>query len=508
LRVRSEGLGNQMREMMKLRDIRDLRDDDQGAIIVFWAVTLVVVLGIVALSFDFGKKASTQSELQSFADQVALAAAGELDGKSDAITRATNAAANLIVDQQTFATGARLLSGSSDYTLTFYKTLPASDTASIDPGVTTDPAKARYARALAVPRTVPFSFTGAFDVLRGGTTANPAIGAVAVAGFTQYACDITPLMFCIPSPSFKAKDNIGKMILLRSGGQGAAWGPGDFGFLDVSSAGLDSGGPCAGLNGAQQTRCLIGSQGALTQCFSQRGVDTEPGQKVGIENSAYNVRFDIFAGGMSSKKNDANYPAAPNVIKGIVPKGNGSSCIANNSKTSPDTVALPQDNCFYTSTCANGGRFGDGNWSNATTGRPNYVTKNYGAGVADPHSTATTRYQYYKAEVAAAGGGASTTAILPAGRAESGRPQCTNKQSSDPDRRVVIAAGIDCSANPINGRTTGVPVNEFVRLFLTQPVADGTGNSFDIYVEVVGSAETGGGSGSGGIFHDVVQLYR
>lgn len=487
--------------------IRSGLKDEDGAIIVFWALALCAILGIVALSFDFGQKASTQSELQSFADQVALAAAGELDGKADAITRATNAAASLIVDSQTFASGSHTLSGSGDYALTFYKSLPASDTASLDPGLTTDPAKARYVRASVTPRTVPFSFTAAFDALRGATTANPAIGASAVAGFTQYACDITPLMFCIPSPGFKAKDNIGKMILLRSGGQGAAWGPGDFGFLDLSTAGLDSSGPCAGLTGAQQTRCLIGSQGALTQCFSQRGVDTEPGQKVGIENSGYNVRFDIFAGGMSSKKNDANYPAAPNVIKGIVPNGKGASCIGNNPNPSPDTVALPRDNCFYTNTCGSGGRFGNGDWSNATTGRPNYVTKNYGAGVSDPHASATTRYEYYKAEIASAGGGASTTAILPAGRAETGRPQCTNKQSADPDRRVVIAAGVDCTANPIAGRATGVPVNEFVRLFLTEPVANEPGDSFSIYVEVVGSAETGS-SGTGGIFHDVVQLYR
>ena len=328
---------------MTLRDLRTLPKDDSGAIIVFWAVCLTVILGIVALSFDFGQKAATQSELQSFADQVALAAAGELDGEADSITRATNAAANLIIDQQTFATGTRALAGNTNYTLTFYRTLPTSDTASIDPGLTTDPALAAFVRARSVPRTVPFSFMAAFDALRGGTTPNPPIGATAVAGFTQYACDITPLMFCIPSPSFKADENIGKMILLRSGGTGAAWGPGNFGFLDVSSAGLDSGGVCAGMNGAQQTRCLLGATGALTQCFSQRGVDTEPGQKVGIENSAYNIRFDIFSGSMNSRRNNADYPAAPNVINGQIPRG-GRSCIGNNPDPSPNTVALPRDN--------------------------------------------------------------------------------------------------------------------------------------------------------------------
>ena len=483
--------------MTQRRDLRTLPGNDEGAIIIFWAVTLVVVLGIVALSFDFGQKAATQSELQSYADQVALAAAGELDGKSDAITRATSAAANLIIDQQTFATGTRALAGNSNYTLTFYKSLPASDTDSVAPGVTTDPALARYAQARATPRSVPFTFMAAFDALRGGTTANPTIGAVAVAGFTQYACDITPLMFCIPSPTFKADANIGTMILLRSGGNGAAWGPGDFGFLDPNGMALDSAGPCAGLNGATRTRCLIGATGALTQCFSQRGVNTEPGQKVGIENSAYNVRFDMYTGALSSKKTSADYPPAPNVIKGIIPKGGG-SCIGNTSNPSPNSAALPRDACFAAGTC---GRIGDGIW---TAGRATYVAKNYGA--TDPHPTANTRYKYYLAEIARAGGGAASTAILTA-RAETGRKQCSAFQSPDPDRRVVIAAGIDCTANPIQGNTTGIPVNEFYRLFLTEPVGVGSGNSFDIFVEVVGSAETGS-SGTGGIFHDVVQLYR
>ena len=484
--------------MTTARQIRALAGDDHGGILVFWAVTLSAVLGIVAMSFDFGQKAATQSELQSYADQVAITAAGELDGKSDSITRATNAAASLIVDSQTFATGSQALAGGSDYTLTFYKSLPVNDTASIDPGVTTVPAAAIYARATVTPRTVPFSFTGAFDALRGGTTANPTIGAVAVAGFTQYACDITPLMFCIPSPSYQAKDNIGKMILLRAGGTGAAWGPGDFGFLDPTGLQVDPSGNCAGLNGATMTRCLIGATGALTQCFSQRGVNTEPGQKVGIENSGYNVRFDIYSGAMSSKDKDPIYAPAPNVIKGQVPKG-GKACT---QQVSLDTVALPHDTCFAAGTCANGNRFGDGNW---TTGRANYVTKNYG--VADPHASATTRYAYYLAEIASAGGGASKTRILPVGRSESGRPQCSTQQSPDPDRRVVVAAAIDCTANPINGNATGIPVNEFVKLFLTEPV--GSTNTFDMYVEVVGSAQSGsGGSGQGGIFHDVVQLYR
>lgn len=481
--------------------IKRFSQDEDGVLLVFWGMCLVVIFGLVALSFDFGRVASTQSELQSYADTVALAAAAELDGNDDAITRSTGAAQSLIADTQTFGTGSQSLGSSTDFTLTFFSTLPASDLTSLSTGQTTDPAKAAYVRVVATPRVVGFTFANVFYGLSGQTPANNTVGATAVAGFTQYACDVTPLMFCLPNNNYKADENIGDMILLRSGGQGAAWGPGDFGFLDPQKIAVDDKGPCAGLSGQKLDSCLIGAEGSITQCFAQRGVDTEPGQKVGIEDAIFNIRFDIYRATMNGKKNDPLYPPAPNVIKGIVP--NGGQCIGGNEQPSPDTVGLPRDTCFTNGTC---GRYGDGNWA---TGRTNYVNVNYGG--VDPHPGATTRYQYYLAEIAAAGGAGSSSPIL-SGLAENGRPQCSANQSNDPERRVVVAAAVDCNANPVSGKTTNIPVKEFFRMFLTEPVGkDGASPpNLDLWVEVVGSAGgVGSGSGGyGGIFHDVVQLYR
>ena len=477
--------------------------DDDGAILVFWAVGLAVFLGVVALSFDTGRIFSTQSELQSFADHVALAAAGELDGADDAITRAQAAAANLIADSQTYGLGGNTLAGAGSYTLEFFSTLPAADTTALTSGQTTNPANAYYARVTIAPRTVPFTFGAAFYALTGNAPANNNVRASAVAGYTQYACDITPMMFCIPSPSFDADDpnTRGDMIRLRSGGNGAAWGPGNFGFLRPSTLALDSTGNCAGTGGTGPSlRCVLGAVGSITQCFAARGVDTEPGQKVGITNDALNTRFDMWSGAIKSAMNNPIYAPAPNVIKGVEPKGGG--CNWNNVQPTADTAALPRDDCFAGG-CA---PYGDGNW---TTGRANYVLKNYGG--TDPHPGAPTRYEYYLAEIAAAGGGGSSTAIL-SGRSETGRRMCSANQDPDPERRVLIAAGIDCAANPINGSATGVPVHQFVKLFITEPVVDngGSPNSLDIYGEIIGSAG-GPGTGNGnpsGVFHDVVQLYR
>ncbi|MFD1156586.1 Tad domain-containing protein [Roseovarius aestuarii] len=481
--------------MKTKRLISKFKSDECGAMLVFWGVSFAVILGIVALSFDMGRIAVTRTELQSFADSVALASAGELDGRADAITRATAAAANMISDNKTYGSGNATLQGAADYTLTFLSSLPASDTSAIT-AVTNDPAEARYVRVTTTPSTVNLTFAAAFSALMGVPGPDNQAGASAVAGFTQFACDVTPLMFCIPNSSFNADNNIGDMVRLRAGGNGAAWGPGDFGFLDPNNVKVDQSGPCAGLSGVQLDACLLGAIDVITQCFDQRGVDMEPGQKVGIEDAIFNIRFDIYKSTQQGKKNDPDYAPAPNVIKGIVPQGGG-TCIGQNEQISPDTVGMPRDDCFGSGSCA---RFGDGNWSG---GRVTYVNTNYAG--TDPHPGATTRYQYYKAEIAAAG-----TGDILSGLAETGRPQCSSNQSADPDRRVVIAAGIDCAANSIKGSATNVPVKEFVKIFLTEPVGDdGTSPpTLDIWGEVIGSAGGQGAGGSGGVFKDVVQLYR
>jgi Flp pilus assembly protein TadG len=498
--------------MRKPRHIGKFRRSEDGAILVFWGVSFAVVLGIVALSFDLGRVAITQTELQSFADSVALAAAGELDGRPDAITRSRAAAANLITDSKTFGTGDAQLRGVSDYTLTFLTTLPASDQTA-PTAFTTDPAAAVYARVVVASSTVDMIFGAAFSAVTGEVVNDRTVGASAVAGFTQYACDVTPMMFCLPSPTYRADDNIGKGVLLRAGGNGAAWGPGNFGFLDPSTAVVDPNGPCAGISSApQKLSCILAAVGNVTQCYSTRGVDTEPGQKVGLTNPSLNTRFDMYPNGGGQDRNDPNFAPAPNVIKGIVRRvngngggnGPGAACINNNFDPSPNSVAPPRDDCFATGGCT---RFGDGNWS---AGRTNYVNVNYGG--TDPHPGATTRYDYYLAEINAHGGAGANTSIL-TGRAETGRPMCSPNQLPDPERRVITVAGVDCAANNISGSATGVPVIEYFKIFLTEPVGVNNSTSppgFDIWGEIIGS---GGGAGAGtngvgGSFRDVVQLYR
>ena len=528
---------------------RFAREED-GSILPLVGVSLAVMLGMIALGFDLGRVNLTRTELQSFADGVALAAAGELDGRGDAIARATGAAADLITDTQTFGSGATTLTGAGEYALTFLTALPAGDfVAPFDLSglATTDPAEAAYVHVDVADRTVRMPFGSAFAALTGrGARMLGEADAQAIAGFTQYACDVTPLMFCVPrldpsdpsSPLMSANGARGKTILMRSGRQNAAWGPGDFGFLDPT-AHADPDGPCAGLSGNNYYSCLIGAVETTTACFAQNGVDTQPGQGNGRNESIFNVRFDIYNATMNGEKNNPAYAPAPNVTKGRIPHGGG-SCLGNNAIDNQAdldgdgvlddlTTAMPPDSCFSGGTCASnayGDRVGDGVWDAAT-----YVDVNHNGIWPSGTDAGSTRYAMYLAEIAdygaamsaAAGSGGSTAGIgiLPRYEAdgttpqrESGRPVCSSSPPAPPSRRVLILAGIDCGANPINGSETDVPVYEFYEVFLIQPVRNvpGSGSppSFDMYAEVIGSA---GGFGAGasptaGIFHDVVQLYR
>ena len=515
-----------------IKRMRAFTGAEDGAVLVLFAILFAVMLGMIALSFDTGKIATTQSELQSYADNVALAAAGELDGQNGAITRATAAAAELIDDIQTFGDGGALLDV-ADYTLTFLSDLPADDTAATTPFITTSSTEAVYAQVVITPRRVATPIAAAFAAITGQTAIDAQVGATAIAGFTAYVCDVPVLMFCLPSLGFKADDNVGSTILLRSGGGGAQWGPGDFGFLDPSDIGVDPNGPCAGLSGVQLDTCLIAASGNLLQCVKTSGVDIEPGQKVGIENAVFNTRFDIYNGTMNNKRNDPHYAPAPNVISGYSVPTKGNQCIGNNP-TAGDTMAFPPDDCFGSLTgCGDGdgnGRFGDAEWSD---GFDTYLETNYGEKDLDGNfvtdeggkvvlntmgnsvktlaGSNPSRYQVYKAEIAAAG-----TGDILADRQETGRAQCSPHVNPNPERRTFVAAGINC--DPANGGTAiagaakDVKPTEFVRVFLTAPVGDSTQSPpvFDLWVEIV---ESVGGPGGGqeveaGIFRELVQLYR
>ena len=63
----------------------------QGAVALTVALSLLFLLGLAGLALDLGRLFVIRAELQSAVDACALAAASELDGQSDALTRASRA---------------------------------------------------------------------------------------------------------------------------------------------------------------------------------------------------------------------------------------------------------------------------------------------------------------------------------------------------------------------------------------------------------------------------------
>ncbi len=505
--------------------ISKFKRNEEGTILVFVALCMVVIVGMTALSFDLGRMSSTQTDLQAYTDHVALAAAGELDGSSDAIIRANAAAANMIRDTQLFATGSQDLDSAADYSLRFLTGLPDAtgdpdDNAAVGAFVTTDPTQASMVEVTATPRTVFLPFARALADLLGEARPDGQIEAVAIAGYTQYACDVSPLMFCIP-PNWTADTDVpgnaaGSTILLRTGGPNSLWQPGNFGFLEPNADLINPAGPCAGLTGSNLYICLVAANGNLIKCVPQGGVDTEPGQKNGITSAIYNSRFDMFNSTMSQLKTDEDYAPGPQTISGWENTGGG--CLKNNPDQSTDSMPFPPDDCFdpVTKLC-NGSRFGDGDWS---TGKSEYLDTNYNDGPLDnltPHpdgalipalQATSTRYQMYLEEITRSQNPDGTPGDVLVGRSETGLPQCAQNTVNDPERRTFIAAAINCVDNPFSGSAENVPVQEFVKIFLIQPLEASTGSDFDIYVEVV---EKVGGTGFSSIdakFREVVRLYR
>ncbi|QPH52899.1 TadE/TadG family type IV pilus assembly protein [Pontivivens ytuae] len=72
--------------------LRRFRQEDDAVVAIQVVIFSVMLLTSTGLVIDFGRAYSAHSQMQSFVDKAALAAANELDGQPDAMTRATNAA--------------------------------------------------------------------------------------------------------------------------------------------------------------------------------------------------------------------------------------------------------------------------------------------------------------------------------------------------------------------------------------------------------------------------------
>lgn len=495
--------------------------DERGMVGVYYAIMIVILLAAMGLAFDLGRLFTLNSELKNHADAAALAGAAELDGSLGARARATLAAETGLQETlrniQTFATDDKgtevevAIGG-----ILFLRSLPPDDQEITEDDLATSDADARFIRVVVEERSVNNVLSLALRGLTPWTT-----NAVAIAGYTQAICKFPPLFMCNPFESTdfpvatqECADMLGtgapfleeclppgtQVLLKFVGGEQANWTPGNAGLLD----------PPQGNQGASNLATALASDSPET-CFGSH-VDTRTGQVVGPITAAINVRFDVYNTPMfQSKKNDPEFRPARNVVKGMVEDG-GNPC--NQVDPEDPTVALPmpRDACFYTDTCAGGGRFGDGNWD-----REAYWDVNHPDDTQPLDYGTMSRYQVYRDEIA--------NNVIPdnSPSGEDGNPQCYNGGTlSDPsddandsgddeiDRRILMLAVLNCVAlqeqgYSLNGNSSNLPVERFAKVFLTEPAAGQGNEKADIWAEIVGVVDPGDEEA---VLHDIIQLYR
>lgn len=469
--------------------LRSFLKDQYGGFALWGALLMPAFGAVAALSIDAARMYNLDQELQSAADALARSGAAELDQRSDSIERATRAIQHLVDNDQKFGLeGARKVEAQ---TIRFLKALPADDHDDITSDlVTTDPAEAKYVEIKVVPETIEALFPkGMIQAITSAT-----LEASSVATSSDGVCGVAPMFVCNPyeGTGTSLYDAISDPDFQRRGikfkSPNNQFGPGNFGFMD---AGLG--------NGASALTDAIAVD-KPDVCFSgSQGVSLRPGNISSVRHG-FNTRFDIYEGSYKNKKNDPAYAPAENVVKGYI----GDGC-----KGKPNDLlafGMPPDKCFDTDSCPNmGGLQGDGDWDfiryvlinhNAVEllnmGTRTYFI-DYVNNITIP-STPPSRYEVYRWEIETNSIPGSQTYGLSITR-EEGVPTChsSGPSEADIDRRILYAAVLNCTEieNTIgmNGNQSGLPVETFVKVFLTEPMGKGQDNI--IWGEIIGPVVEG-----------------
>lgn len=510
--------------------IRRVTRSTDGAVAPTVGLALFGLIAAGGIAFDYSRMASLDTELQDAADQSALAAASQLDGRTGACSRANSAARTMIANKTLFAndgsgTGVTIpdepgcdASGNVRFYQDKLKTSPA-----------TDDTNAHFVEVTVNARTANFMLTPIVSLIAMASPSSATISATAYAGVASAVCKVPPVMICNPqetggNTSFNVTGLIGAGLRLVAVGSGGSWAPGNFGYLDTNAG-----------NGAAVLREVLGWQTPPGDCAPITGVNTKPGATTTVTD-ALNTRFDIYNQGQSCPSGGTCPPSA-NSTKDLVRKnGNGgNSCtlgsqgwqeagspyppstmttataLTQSQAAAVQAMGYPRDMCHSVSSTGNcaGGKVGDGLWDRNAYFYVNYGWGNASYGGAPSWQTLTglggnaTRYQVYQWELAHAGQVIGGRVILnPAGRSVGANltaygaavcsPPGITPAGTAVDRRRITAAVINCTANGVNGNSTNVPVEKWIDLFLTEPSVNRARTSAsDVYAEVIGETLSG-----------------
>lgn len=439
------------RKLGLLSLLRRLKRDEHASILLQFTVYVVAIFGMIGLALDGGRFLLLNNGLQDLADAAAIAGAKELDGTSDALTRANNAARNLLNNDPRWSdvAGVQILAGTAG--VQFYSQLNP-DT------VTTDPAQASFVKVTTGSWQVAPMFLVAV-----GAISNNSTSASAVAGTQFVAC--APVQSYICGPSFPRTTTPGTMFQLLSGGSG---GSGNWGIMDL---------PAGVSNYAAYFSQLPSACKAVL--VDQR---TGNGQHSDIV-SGINVRFDQPAG------NNVNYTniAAPIVIDGIDTTGCGAKSVT------PKNF----DPNNYSATCNSSGSCPLPRTAGAANSNLNaYWQNHHGANWPIDPTTGQpiSLYQAYQQEIAMTGSWRTDSR-------EPHAPQCL-PTNNDPARRILSIAILDTCPS---GNSGGPYIfSKYAEFFLTEPAALVSGQPL-VNAEYYKTYKANDPNGK---LHQIIQLVR
>ncbi|MFC3174034.1 TadE/TadG family type IV pilus assembly protein [Novosphingobium bradum] len=485
---------------MTPRGLRSVVRHAQGAAAPMFALSLAALVVVAGVGFDYGRLATTQSELQNAADQAALAAATQLDGEADAMARAEAAA------RSAFATAAsayvnetRVANDSQGRPITTLQFAFYQDYANDAPSGELDPAgdgrNAHVVRVTVAGRQVFYALTPIVAVLTSGD-----IAAHAMARLDRAVCQMPTAMVCVDRSDFQLPTSEGKGLVMRSLSSSGVdpLAPGNLGFLDIGSS-----------------QSSMGENVADPSCRLAENVQTLPGFRTN-QSSAFDTRFDIY----------------PNNTKPDCTPGTGDFCpaqgtrknyvlaetttVTTSSATPPPppacgtydsranawvpnagVVNFPEDKCFSTGACT---YLGDGDWD-----IDGYLAANH-PGVLASQFAKGTRYEVYKWELADPAtrlaprlvSSSVTTRKQGANYRHTFVNQCAYAEpvfgapvtpsQTQKDRRVMTVAVVDCEG--LHGRDD-VTIKAIMDVFLLSPsIVTGSGSTTkgQFNVEVIGPA--------------------
>jgi len=522
------------------RSATRLLKNTSGAVAPIVALSLFGLIAAGGIAFDYAHLEALHTEVQSAADQAALAAASQLDGESGACARAAAAAANMLNNKAVFANG----SASTAISVTEESTCDATgkirfyqsyDEATDTPGdAATDDSNAAIVVVQVDAKQAAYALTPIVNVFSSGD-----IDGTAIASVGHAICKTPPVMVCNPSePSSNTDPNLaftptpGVGLKLVTGD---ATVPGNFGWLESDN------GP-----GASNLAEQLGYNTPLGNCQPETGVTTETGMDASVIN-AYNTRFDVYANGNTTCPSQDGGTCSPSDVtrKDLVCGTSGaspSSCSSSSNwseaskpyrlkttctgtgksqvcttaasdlptdgSSDPTIMGYPPDECHMSPSSGSCGVTGDANWDRDAYFRVNYgwdhstwmTQTGLSASVANTASNYASRYNVYKWERANPTVSSHGIAVpqkdsgnnYAFGEPASGHT-AVSPTTSQADRRVIAVAVLNCQALQAKGKTSDVPVATWMDVFLVQPaITRKTGNqtifsSKNIYVEEIGT---------------------